>query len=261
MNFLNKKEKKISKEFLLKGFKVNKNENVKSFNYIYDLLNKNVTKLLKTNKKINLNELHKYLDVKNLNEFRLNLIFNMNKDENFRLHYFNCARNSLYLIAGNELMMQKNINLSIQFPNDESSLLPIHSDVWSGDSPYEVNVWLPLVDCYKTKSMYLLSPVENTKFQKELKKKKISSSSKIYSLLKKRVKWIKINKGSYLIFNQNLPHGNVVNKENETRVSMNCRFKSFFSPYADKKIGEFFLPITERILTKLGNNYEFPFTS
>ena len=31
-------------------------------------------------------------------------------------------------------MMQKNINLSIQFPGDKSSLLPIHSDVWSGDS-------------------------------------------------------------------------------------------------------------------------------
>ena len=38
-------------------------------------------------------------------------------------------------------MMQRNINLSIQFPNDKGSLLPVHSDVWSGDSPYEINLW------------------------------------------------------------------------------------------------------------------------
>ena len=53
--------------------------------------------------------------------------------------------------------MQLRINLSIQMPNDDSSLLPIHSDVWSGDSPFESVIWLPLVNCYKTKSIYLLN--------------------------------------------------------------------------------------------------------
>ncbi len=261
MNYLTKKENRVSKQFYSKGFIINKNESTKSFKYINDLILKNIKKLLNTNKKINLNHLHKFIDIKNLNELRLSLIFNINKDKNLRFHYFNCARNSLYSLTGNELMMQKNINLSIQFPMDETSLLPIHSDVWSGDSPYEVNAWLPLVDCYKTKSMYLLDPNENDKLQKRMKGNKFSSSSKIYSLVKNKIKWIKIDKGNHLIFNQNLPHGNIVNKEKETRVSMNCRFKSLFSPYADKKIGEFFLPITERILTKLGNNYEFPFKS
>ena len=41
------------------------------------------------------------------------------------------------MILGNELAMQIRINLSIQLPKDDSSLLPIHSDVWSGDSPFE----------------------------------------------------------------------------------------------------------------------------
>ena len=52
--------------------------------------------------------------------------------------------------------MQMRISLSIQLPNDDSSLLPVHADTWSGVSPYEVVVWLPMVDCYKTKSMYIL---------------------------------------------------------------------------------------------------------
>ena len=45
--------------------------------------------------------------------------------------------------------MQNKINLSIQNPNDDSSLLNMHADTWSGDSPFEVVVWLPLVDTYK----------------------------------------------------------------------------------------------------------------
>jgi len=61
-----------------------------------------------------------------------------------------------------------------------------------------------------------------------------------------------------LIFNQIYPHGNVVNKENETRWSMNCRFKSLFSPYKDKKIGEFFEPITMRPVTKVAMSYKLP---
>ena len=72
---------------------------------------------------------------------------------------------------------------------------------------------------------------------------------------------MKINYGEYLIFNQSLPHGNIINIENETRWTMNCRFKSIYSPYGDKKIGEFFLPITTRAITEIGLDYRFPFSS
>ena len=156
-------------------------------------------------------------------------------------------------------MMQKNINLSIQLPNDDSSLLPIHSDVWSGDSAFEINLWVPLVNCYKTKSMYILRQNKNNIFLKKIKKLKFKSSQQIFNLAKKYISWIKIDYGNYLLFNQVLPHGNVINKEKETRWSMNCRFKSFFSPYEDKKIGEFFLPITTRAMTEIGINYKNPF--
>ena len=51
---------------------------------------------------------------------------------------------SLKLICGNELAMQRKVNLSMQVPKDDSSLLPVHSDVWSGCSPFEVVLWMPL---------------------------------------------------------------------------------------------------------------------
>ena len=43
------------------------------------------------------------------------------------------AKPYIEAIAGNELAMQKKINLSIQLPQDDSSLLAVHSDVWAGD--------------------------------------------------------------------------------------------------------------------------------
>ena len=81
--------------------------------------------------------------------------------------------------------MQLRINLSIQMPNDTSSLLPIHSDVWSGDSPFEAVVWLPLVNCYKTKSMFILPPSKYNKMKKIFLQKKSSSSEQIFQKIKK----------------------------------------------------------------------------
>ena len=64
--------------------------------------------------------------------------------------------------------------------------------------------------------------------------------------------------GQALLFAQTLMHGNRINQENESRWSMNCRFKSVFSPYADKKLGEFFEPITLRPATRLAMSYDLP---
>ena len=80
----------------------------------------------------------------------------------------------------------------------------------------------------------------------------------LFRRIENEVTWIEIKTGEVLIFNQNLPHGNRINMESETRWSMNCRFKSVFTPYGDKKIGEFFEPITLKAASRVGMNYRFP---
>ena len=258
MNFLNKKEQKKTKVFLEKGYIISKVESISSLKYISSLISNAIDQQLKK-KLINLNKIHEKITIEELNNFRLGIINKINKDKLLRYHYFNIAKEALYILAGNELMMQKNINLSIQFPNDSSSLLPIHSDVWSGDSPYEINLWVPLVNCYRTKSMYILEQKDYANFKKIMQNKNYSSSEDIFKLVKNKVRWLNVNYGQFLIFNQALPHGNIVNVEKETRWSMNCRFKSFFSPYGDKKVGEFFLPITTRAISEIGMDFEYPF--
>ena len=97
------------------------------------------------------------MSLEELNDVRLKLIKSINSDKKFRVSYFELAKTQLKNIIGNELAMQKNINISIQLPQDESSLLPIHSDTWSGDSPFEAVLWVPMVNCFKTKSMFLFN--------------------------------------------------------------------------------------------------------
>lgn len=252
---------KIENRFIKKGFIIEKVERNESIYYINNSIKKNLIKLLKLNipvKKLDLNNLHKYLNQKSLNKVRLNLIHEINSDKNFRKNYFFLAKNMLNKIIGNELVMQKNINLSIQLPNDESSLLPIHSDTWSGDSPFESVLWIPLVNCFKTKSMFILDSKAINKFNKNFLSKKIKSVSDLYIHFKKNLKFIKIDYKNYLLFNQNLPHGNLVNSTSETRVSLNCRFKGLFTPYRQKELGSFFSPIQIRPATKIGLEYKAP---
>jgi len=259
MNFLLDSEKKLSKNFLMKGYSILKIKEKKSLKFIRSLILKNVRNLLGKKKFFNLNLIHKEISILDLNNFRVNLINKINNNELFKFHYFNLAKKTIYTLAGNELVMQKNINLSIQFPNDNSSLLPIHSDVWSGDSEFEINLWLPLVDCYRSKSMYILDQKYNSYFLGKVKKLNLKSSDDIYNFLKPKLKWLNVRYGEFLLFNQGLPHGNIINKEKETRWSMNCRFKTFFSPYGDKKVGEFFIPITTRAMTEAAMNFKYPF--
>ena len=154
--------------------------------------------------------------------------------------------------------MQLRVNLSIQLPGDKSSLLPVHADTWSGDSPYEVVVWVPLVNCFKTKTMFILNPEKNKMLNDDFRNLAGQNSENLYKSIERDVEFLNVKFGEILIFNQSLPHGNRINNEKETRWSMNCRFKGIFTPYSDKKIGEFFEPITLRAASKIGMNYKAP---
>ena len=153
-------EKKLSQKLINNGYLINKVESKKSLLYINSFIKKKIINYLQTKEisvnSINLNKLHQIIDLKDLNNLRLKIISEINLDKNFRFHYYNISKQTLSSLVGNELAMQNNINLSIQFPKDESSLLPMHADTWSGDSPFETVIWLPLVNCYKTKSMFIL---------------------------------------------------------------------------------------------------------
>ena len=256
----------IQKNFLNNGFIVSDIKEIEKLNliskkfydYSLDLLE---NKFNVTSDSLSFfNNIHNQLKIEALNDFRLNLINKINSDKEIKNNLYSVAKIFLDELVGNELAIQRRLNLSIQYPNDDSSLLPIHADTWSGDSPYEIVVWLPLVDCFKTKSMYILPPKFANEINKSFNEKLNISANDLYYEIKDNVKWIDIKYGQIMLFNQSLPHGNVVNEENETRWSINCRFKGLFTPYGDKKLGEFFEPLSTKLMTKIGMNYKYPNT-
>jgi len=251
MDFLSQEDKKIEKEFIEQGYIIRPVPDK-------DALDKIKKFVLSKLPDISLDQAHESVSINELNAFRLDVIKEINDQPWLREAYYQTAKAYLDILVGNELAMQLRVNLSIQMPGDESSLLPVHADTWSGDSPYEVVVWLPLVDCYNTKSMYFLPPKAANNLSSNFKLHAQEDSEQLFGVIKNDVKWVKVDYGEVLIFNQIYPHGNRINEENETRWSMNCRFKSLFSPYQDKKIGEFFEPVTMRPVTKVAMSYKLP---
>ena len=208
-----------------------------------------------------LNTIHQRISLAQLNPLRLALYNKLNSFAWFRPSYFALAQTALEALVGNELAMQNKINLSIQLPNDESSLLGVHADAWSGETPFQVVVWLPLVDVYDTKSMYILSPELNRTVNSRMKALcEKGGSAALFAEYEKDLNWLEVPYGSALVFSPNLIHGNVVNRTPETRWSFNTRFTGLFTPYTseEKGLGNFYLPITTKLVSRIGMSYRQP---
>jgi sporadic carbohydrate cluster 2OG-Fe(II) oxygenase len=205
-----------------------------------------------------LDDIHGQVEAADLNALRLAVINGVNGLPWARQVYFELARPLLETIVGNELAMQRRLNLSIQLPGDDSSLLAVHADVWDGDSPFEVVVWLPFVDCFNTKTMFLLPPEQGRAVEARMADFDGGDTDALFADIEDDLVWLDVPYGKVLLFNQNLMHGNRINREGGTRWTMNCRFKGLFSPYAGKRLGEFFEPITIRAASRVGMSYELP---
>lgn len=260
--FFTKSEQELTEEYLRQGYVIRPAADVEALEWIRSQFVRLVSEALGTapggTPEDMLNHIHRKVNAAELNAFRLKIIRGINAIEEFREMYFRVARPYLETLVGNELAMQLRVNLSIQLPGDTSSLLPVHADTWSGDSPYEVVAWLPLVDCYGTKAMYLLPPKQSAELAENFAGRAGASSEALYQSMKDEVSWLEVRYGEVLVFDQALPHGNRVNDEPETRWTMNCRFKGVYTPYGDKKIGEFFEPITLRAASRIGMAYQLP---
>lgn len=251
----------IENKFLTNGF-VKLPVNIINLNHISNAIFDNVKKILNVKSKDRnffFNNFHTFIKNSELNDFRLKIINSLSSDFEIKKKIFLLVNKYLDRIVGNELVIQKTLNLVMQFPKDDSSILDLHADTWGGNSPFEIVVWLPLVNCYKTKSMFILHAHKNKKIIDELEKgfkngKSISTEA-LFKKIEKKITWLKVNYGEVILFNPALPHGARVNLEKETRFSINCRFKGIFTPYGDKRIGEYFEPITLKPMSKLGLKY------
>lgn len=207
-----------------------------------------------------LDNIHRLVPVEKLNDLRLGLYREINARPWFRPTYFKLARGIVESLVGNELAMQNRINFSVQMPQDRSSLLDLHADVFAGETPYQVVQWLPLVDVRGTKSMFILERPKSDKVCERLKDFSEGGMSALFDVVKPDLRWLDIPYGKVLVFSPNVLHGNVINEEATTRWSLNCRYTGLFTPYGigERSLGSYYSPITARPVTRIGMAYSEP---
>jgi sporadic carbohydrate cluster 2OG-Fe(II) oxygenase len=207
-----------------------------------------------------LDTIHRRVAPEKLNDLRLFVFRALNEFAWLRPTYHALGRSLLGALVGNELAMQNRVNLSIQMSDDNSSLLDIHSDVYGGETPFQVVQWLPLVDVAGTKSMFILPQAKTREVEKELNRLGEGGMRVLFDRVKADLVWLDIPYGKVLVFDSSCLHGNVVNETPTTRWSLNCRFTGLFTPYTsyEKKLGSFYLPITTRAASRIGMRYEQP---
>ncbi|ABM70730.1 sporadic carbohydrate cluster 2OG-Fe(II) oxygenase [Prochlorococcus marinus] len=152
-----------------------------------------------------LEELHLQVESEKINELRIKAFKSINKISEWKKKILDLISPEIYEILGLDLAIQKNLNLSIQMPGEVNSILEKHVDYRTGDSPFQRVVWIPVTNSYDSNSIFMLDKESN-------------------------YKPININYGEFLVFDPNTEHGNIVNKTDKTRVSINVRVKNWFSP-------------------------------
>ena len=203
-------------------------------------------------------DLHKEIKVEEVNSLRLSVYNDINALSWFREEFYKLVSMRLLNLVGDELAWQNKVNFSIMMPGDDSSNIPIHRDFHSGESLFQVVVWVPLTDAFGKNSMFIedLSKPRVTEKQ-YLKWMTGGGNDNVMKNIGDRIRWIDVKYGEALIFSPNLLHGSIPNGEKKTRCSLNLRFKSLFSPYysTEKSIGVFYSPMKLKPVTEFALRY------
>lgn len=163
-----------------------------------------------------LENLHTEITLNEVNEKRLKMISVLNADKEKLEWLLEPLSPFILEILGPDCLRQKKANLIIHQPQDRYSIIPEHSDVLTGNSSFEINCWIPLTKCLATNTMYL---------------HKYGSEEKVL---------LSPERNEVAIFKHFLRHGNFLNTSNKTRVSLNIRFKSLFSPENKKSLIDYY---------------------
>ena len=257
-SFLSVEDSRLSDQFLSDGYVVHGCESRASLEAFREWIRTRANQWLKDNgHKGTIEGLyasHSVINMTFLNDLRLHMFASINAQTDSRKTYFSFATSLLQSIVGNELAMQNKVNLSIQQPGDQTSVLEMHSDAWTGDSPFQVVLWVPLTNSTGTNAMYLLSPEKSIEAYGRVRRGELPSMSEIHIAYKSFFKPIEVTFGDILVFDSNCLHGNQLNTTSESRWSLNCRFTSLMAPSTSPEcqLGSFYTPIMVRPATRMG---------
>lgn len=204
--------------------------------------------------------LHHHVSADEINPLRIKIFHALNAIPDWKKAYYSLAAEQLTAMFGPDISIQIKLNLSIQMPNDASSVLMMHTDTLSGQSPFECVLWTAITDAFDTNAMYIFKPAESQKLYDAMPGYQHRGMLELFEDHKSKADTVTVKAGQCVLFSSTLFHGNQLNTTDKTRVSLNCRFKSLFSPeYAsvphERVTGTFYEPLFMSPITKIGLNY------
>ena len=205
-----------------------------------------------------LEKLHQKIEIDEINNKRIKCYRNINEIKDWENKYFSLASNNLNSLLGPDIAIQSKLNLSIQMPGDNTSVLDLHTDALSGQSVFEVVLWVPLTRAFESNSMYIFSREKTNQILQSLKESEKIGMKNLFNKYRDYATFLKINYGECLLFSPSLFHGNILNQTEITRISINCRFKNLFSHEAkngERRLGSFYRVLKLSPVTEIGLSY------
>lgn len=207
-----------------------------------------------------LTQLHHFVTVDQINPLRVKIFNALNALPNWRKDYYALAADQLSTMFGPDISIQIKLCLTIQMPNDPGSVLMMHSDTMSGQSQFECVLWTAMTDAFDSNAMYIFHPQQTQKIYDLLPAYQHRGMNELFEDNKKESVNANVKAGECILFSSTLFHGNQLNTTDKTRISLNCRFKSLFSPeYAavphERTTGTFYEPLFMSPITKIGLAY------
>lgn len=251
-----------AKSFLENSYVIESVSDQDSLQHVRDLVTRSISQSTGSDV-TSLEDLHEIVTPASVNAVRVAAYNDLNADTDIMEKYFSIFKHVIEELVGTELASQNKINLNIQLPMDETSRLGLHTDTVSGQSEFEIVAWLPLTNAFKENAMFAFDFISSQKMLAELPNYQTRGMDDLYEDWASKSFRLEVDYGKGLVFSSTLMHGNTVNETDKTRVSLNARFKSLFSPYnnlahSEKKLGNFYRPFRVSPVTELALRYEEP---
>lgn len=180
-----------------------------------------------------LNNIHKLAPIlsdSDANNLVLSVINDFSIEYSFGDFIYQLLHHFISHTIGPDIQVQKNNNIVFQYPHS-LRFSELHTDT-PPNSPFELVTWLPLVDCYSTKSFYLLDFEQSQSLFKAYKANKFDSWDTFKTECLRHAIDVNVPYGKALVFWSGLIHGSHINTTSESRWCLNSRYKSLFAPTA-----------------------------
>ena len=196
----------------------------------------------------------------NINEVRLRAYKKVNEIEKWDYLYYSMASSYLDYLLGPDLLIQRKLNLSVQLPGDKTSTLGMHADTLSGQSPFELVLWIAFTDAFESNGMFYFDREVSREIFQKMPKAEKEGLDTLKELYWPKVKYLDLKASQIVLFSGTIFHGNIINETDKTRISLNSRFKNLFSPQTpestpDRKLGIFYKVFRNSSVTEIGKDY------